>query len=145
MSYRAKKHIITGITLLFIFLFTYTAASKVSNMNAMVGSIARHPLLSTYSQTIAWTVIVLEFGTVLMLLLPSLRTYGLWLSAILMVAFTFYIGSMLWMLEKLPCSCGGIIQDMSWLSHLILNIFLTLLAVAGLIVDKQLRKHYAWS
>ena len=145
MSYRRKKHIVSIITFLFIFLFTYTAASKLYNMNGLIGSIARHPLFSTYSKSLAWTVIGLELAAVLLLLFIPLRIYGLGLSAILMLVFTFYIGSMLWISEKLPCSCGGIIREMSWPSHFILNIFLTLLAVVGFIFENHLRKRLAWS
>jgi len=33
---------------------------------------------------------------------------------------------------KLPCSCGGVIQKMTWGQHVIFNLFFTLLALVGI-------------
>ncbi len=56
-----------------------------------------------------------------------------------MAGFTFYILTMLGLSEKLPCACGGIIRELSWHSHLVLNIALTVLAVAAIMVERDNR------
>ena len=144
MSQHVKKHIVSSIALVFIFLFTYTAASKLNNMNGLIGSITRHPLLSTFAEVIAWSIISLEIIAALLLFYALLRLYGLWLSASLMLAFTGYIGSMFWLMEKLPCSCGGILKELSWSSHFILNVLLTVIAIAGIILERQYRDKLGW-
>jgi hypothetical protein len=45
-----------------------------------------------------------------------------------MCIFTVYIGCMLLFAPDLPCSCGGIIRQLSWKQHLLLNLFLLVLA-----------------
>ena len=53
-----------------------------------------------------------------------------------MTIFTLYIGYMVAFVPKLPCSCGGIIQKMSWNQHLIFNVGFILLGVYAIWLDR---------
>lgn len=50
---------------------------------------------------------------------------------------------MLLFVSELPCSCGGIIQRLSWKGHLAFNTLFTILAYSGFIVSKQSKNFIA--
>jgi hypothetical protein len=49
--------------------------------------------------------------------------------------FTAYIITILNFSEYIPCSCGGILQNMTWKTHLVFNIGLVLLSIAGILIE----------
>jgi hypothetical protein len=51
---------------------------------------------------------------------------------VMMIIFTIYILAIIRFSKHLPCSCGGIISELSWKEHLFLNVFLILLAAIGI-------------
>ncbi len=72
-----------------------------------------------------------------MLTVKGTRKYGLWASFILLMIFTFYISGMLLSGEHLPCSCGGIIRELSWRQHLIFNLFFITLSLTGIVLERK--------
>ena len=58
------------------------------------------------------------------------------MSLILVTAFTSYIICMKAFVEKLPCSCGGVIAKLSWNQHLLLNLGFVLLALGAIALLK---------
>jgi hypothetical protein len=54
------------------------------------------------------------------------------LSCGLMTLFTIYIAIILVVNNHIPCSCGGIIQSMSWKQHLLFNVACIILSVIGI-------------
>jgi len=125
------------VSVLFIFLFTYTAVSKIVNIHNFIYTLSKSPLLSSHAVLIAWTIIVTELAIVLILLYPPWRLGGLYSSSILMLLFSLYIGYMILSSGRLPCSCGGILKQLSWKSHFIVNISLTLLATLCLYIEHK--------
>jgi hypothetical protein len=105
--------------------------------------IATSPLLASMSKIIATSVPVLEFLAVLLLIIPAWRLKGLYLSLLLMSAFTVYIVGILLLNDKLPCSCGGIISELSWTQHVVFNCFFIGIAIAGIFFQKRSRKEYS--
>ncbi|HMK18934.1 MAG TPA: MauE/DoxX family redox-associated membrane protein [Chitinophagaceae bacterium] len=122
---------------LFIFLFTYTSLTKLMNASAFIATLKRSPLLADVAAITAWTIILAELIVVLLLFYSPLRTAGFITSFILMLFFTVYIGYMLVSASSLPCSCGGILQQLSWRDHFLLNIALTILAALGLYLQRK--------
>ncbi|MCZ8215325.1 MAG: hypothetical protein O9262_03755, partial [Cyclobacteriaceae bacterium] len=72
-----------------------------------------------------------ELYTVILLLNSGWRKAGLLMSVVLMTLFTLYIVIMLMFFERIPCSCGGVLQRMNWHEHLIFNIVFTLISITG--------------
>jgi putative oxidoreductase len=125
---------------LFIFLFTYTSVSKFLHIESFVATLRRSPLLNGNAVMIAWLIVFAEWIIVLLLLYHPLRFLGFIASLLIMFLFTIYIGYMIVSTPTLPCSCGGILQQLSWKNHLLLNTFLTILAGLGLYNEmKKLR------
>ena len=126
------------ISALFILLFVYTATSKLLAHETFIISLEKSPL-SFASDTISWFVPAIELLISALLLLPRYRKEGLAASFILMILFTLYIAYMLLTSSHLPCSCGGVINKLSWQGHLWLNIFLTMLSATALYIQQRLK------
>jgi hypothetical protein len=105
-------------------------------------TIAWSPLLNKNSRLLSWAIPFLELGISGLLFIPYFKPYGFLLSAIILASFTLYIAYMLIFIPELPCSCGGIIQQMNWTQHLIFNLFFFLLSLYGWIVTKRRHKDF---
>src|ERR1700744_5225592 len=116
-----NKAIIEIITVLYIILFLYTAASKLLDYTLFSEQISSTDILAPIAKYIAIIVPLAEIGAVALLVLPGHRLKGLYSCLILMAIFTCYIIYIFETNEKLPCSCGGIIQLLSWKQHLYCN------------------------
>lgn len=117
---------------LLILLFVYTATSKFLEFSSFRYVLSGSPLIGSMAPVVAWAIPALEYAICLLLFFPLTRYWGLLASFVLMLLFTGYIGYMLAFSPQLPCSCGGVIRQLSWKQHLVFNIFFTLLALVGI-------------
>lgn len=131
--------LISSISYLFVLLFLYTAVSKILDYNHFKNLLRYSPLLRNSASIVAVFLPAMEILLVLFLLNPRSLKWGLYGSFILMILFTFYVGYMLAFVSKqsLPCSCGGILKQMSWRQHLIFNIAFTSLALVGIWLNRK--------
>ncbi|WP_417868095.1 MauE/DoxX family redox-associated membrane protein, partial [Xanthomarina gelatinilytica] len=137
-SYLKKTFIGVG-SYLFIFLFLYAAVSKLLDFETFTVQLAQSPLLSAYAGIIAWLVPGIEILIACLLVIERFRTLALYSSFTLMVMFTAYIYIILNFSDFIPCSCGGVLEKLSWTQHLIFNVFFILLA--GVAVFFTVRKN----
>jgi hypothetical protein len=136
-SYRLLNDITASI---FIFLFVYTSLSKLTAYNAFKAQLAFFPLIKYFYASVAWLIPVVELATACLLVFHKTRMTGLIVSLALMIIFTGYLAIMLLQYGKsLPCSCGGFIEGLTWKKHIWLNLFLTAVAVAGIVSEFKLR------
>lgn len=128
---RHRILIIKIIAILFIVLFVYAATSKLLDFETFRVQIAQSPLLSDYAGIIAWFVPGLEILLAIFLMLPRYKEAALYACFTLMVMFTAYIVIILNYSDFIPCSCGGVLENLSWKQHLIFNcVFIALATMA---------------
>src|SRR5690606_24066672 len=60
----------------------------------------------------------------------------------LMTVFTAYIIILLQFSTYIPCSCGGILEQLGWHEHLIFNFIFLGMALLGVFLQASLRKEY---
>jgi hypothetical protein len=120
------------IASLFILLFLYTGLSKLKEHTEFQMVLSKSPLLATSSIVLSWLLPIIEIATSALLFFPATRKYGLVTSMMLMVVFTLYISYMFLFTSNLPCSCGGVLKQLSWSQHLVFNIFFLLLSFFAL-------------
>lgn len=118
--------------MLFIILFVYTAISKFMDFSVFSEQIATSPILAPVASWIAWVVPIVEILVSIALLIPAFRLKGLYASLALMLGFTIYIIIILNFSPHIPCSCGGVIELMSWREHLVFNSFFIVLAILAI-------------
>lgn len=135
-----KRTIPSIVALLLVVLFLYTGISKLMDYTVFKEQIAESPILAPVAPFVAWALPLVEFAVAIALFIPAWRLWGLYASSVLMLLFTGYIAAILSFSEELPCSCGGILQEMSWQQHLVFNITFTLLAILSAILERKRRK-----
>lgn len=127
-----KKIIPFVVSISFVILFCYAAISKVMDFKNFQVQISASPLLNGFSQFLPYTIIFVEVIIAGLLCYRKTRTIGLIGSLFLMLIFTGYIAKLLSTSKNLPCSCGGILEKMSWSQHLYFNIGCVILSVIAL-------------
>lgn len=137
MKVATKIFLTQVIAATFIFLFTYTALSKILDHSSFKAALEQSPVLSYTAAILAWVIPAAELIVSGLLFFPATRKKGLLGSLLLMSGFTLYIGAMLLFSNNLPCSCGGVLQQLTWQQHLLFNIFFTVWAAAALKLQKQ--------
>ena len=135
MNQKAFLEIIASI---FIILFLYTGISKLMDFSTFKEQIAASPLLSSISYSLAVLLPIVEIIVAILLFIPKWRLPGLYASLSLMLIFTVYIIGILNFSQKLPCSCGGVLELLSWKDHLIFNCLLIVLAILGIRIANKI-------
>ncbi len=129
------------VSYLYILLFVYAAVSKIIDFQNFQVQLGQSPLLGAFAGFISYTVIAFELLIALLLSYSRTRNIGIHLACILMVLFTLYIFIVLNYSTFIPCSCGGVLESMSWQTHLWFNIIFVILAWVSLnVIYKYNRK-----
>lgn len=133
-----RKLIINIVSLLFILLFVYAATSKLLDFETFQIQLAQSPLLTAYAGIVSVLVPSIEILLAALLIIPRFRFPALIGCFWLMVMFTAYIVIILNFSDFVPCSCGGVLEKLSWNQHLIFNaMFIVLAAVALFLIKGQ--------
>lgn len=127
-----KKRLITEIAAyVLIILFVYASANKLLSFDFYLYDLHRSPLLMHFAWPLAILIPGAELLIAAMLLTIKYRQVGFKAAFILMILFTIYVAIVVLSVENKPCSCGGIIRNLTWRQHLVFNIFFTLIAYTG--------------
>ena len=135
-----RTTIIETVVILNIILFLYTGIAKIMDYSVFKEQLAVSPILSWAAQPVAFLLPWVVFGIVLMLVIPRWRLKGLYASFAMMTLFTAYIIVLFSISTEMPCSCGGIMEQLSWQQHLVFNgafILLNLWAIVLLRKEKK--------
>lgn len=135
-----KRISVETVCLLYVLLFVYAAVGKLLDYENFRVQLGQSPLISSFAGWLSWTLPLSELLTALLLLIHETRIYGLYLSYFLRVLFTTYIFIILNYSASIPCSCGGVLEQMGWQEHLWFNVFFIVLAVVGIILLQRKAK-----
>jgi hypothetical protein len=132
-----RSVLIEAICLAFIILFVYTSLSKLFSYPTYLFDLNRSPYLKDYATAISIVIPGSELLVTILLFSDKTKLVGLVGALILMIAFTIYVIVVLTGSGHLPCTCGGIIRELTWKQHLIFNICFTILALWGVILKRS--------
>ena len=138
---RARKNIqLEFIRYAFIILLFYAAVTKFIEYPQFYNDLINSPVFGNekVAAFISWFVPILELLIAGFLLSSTYRGLGMYLASGLIFLFTVYI---IWVLEfssNIPCSCGGIINNLSWQEHLIFNSLFLLLGLLGIYLQGRI-------
>ena len=121
----------------FIILFVYAAVSKLADFENFQVQVAQSPLLSAFATFIAYATVISELIIATMLCFQKTKRLGLYLFLGMMSAFTVYIYLILNYSPFVPCSCGGVLEDLGWWEHLWFNGVVCLVTVFIIITDSD--------
>lgn len=135
---KTRNTIIEIITISFILLWSYAAFNKLVDLDKSRSEMLNQVFPIWIAEILYWLVPTLEIGLCALLIFTKTRLMGIYGSLILMNSFTLYIAVvMTGVFGRVPCSCGGILSNMSYGNHLIFNLFFVLLAFTAVILSKR--------
>jgi uncharacterized membrane protein YphA (DoxX/SURF4 family) len=140
-SWLNKRLAVEIIALLFVILFLYTGIAKLMEFDVFQEQLNDSPILEPVASLVAWGLPITEFIVSIALFIPKYRLRGLYAAFTLMILFTTYVAILLSISTELPCSCGGIMEALSWPAHLVVNIALIGLALTGIILAKKIKRN----
>lgn len=136
-SWLNKNVVIEIICSLLILLFVYAAISKLSDYDRFTVQLSKSPFITSFSNFTAWSIPTIEILIALLLAIKKSRLIGLYASFFLMSLFTAYLIIMLNFSYYIPCSCGGVLERLSWDQHVVFNSFFIAISAAGVIMQHK--------
>lgn len=128
-----KANILLVCTFLVVLLFMYTATSKLLDMGRFAAELHNQPIPQTITPYLVWMIPSLEIIIAFLLIFEHTRLIGLCGSFMLMSVFTVYTALVLLrVFQRVPCSCGGVIRQLTWPGHLVFNICFVLISLIGI-------------
>lgn len=135
ISPKQREILIILISVIFVMLFVFVSVDKWKHFSTFQKNMHNQPINGSLASFLVNTLPATEFITAILFFFSRTRRFALWLSTILMAVFTGYVALVIAnQLEYIPCSCAGILQNLSWKSHLLLNIGLLLAGILGLVL-----------
>lgn len=138
----AVSIIINLITAALIFLWVYAAMSKLINYEQSRGEMLSQPMAPWLEKILVWVVPLTELIAATMLIYKRTKLYGLLLSCLLLISFSVYIALVINLVfNRIPCSCGGLLKNMSWEAHLLFNLSFLALSLYALFYTIKERRN----
>lgn len=126
--------IVTGLDIVVLF---YTGVAKLMDYSKFKEQLTISYILGPAVEIAGTILPYVELSIVLMLLIPKWRIKGLYSCLTLMVLFTAYIIIGFTFNKDIACSCGGIIELLSWNQHLAFNTALITLNLWSIVLLKK--------
>jgi hypothetical protein len=126
------------ITGLLVILWAYASFSKLLYFNHFRQSMLTQVFPRWISKIFVYLIPLLEIAFIALLVIPETRLLGMYASMFLMILFTLYVGGAVFHIyDRHPCACGGLFGRLGWYKHFKVNIVLTLIALAGVVLMEQ--------
>lgn len=132
------------VSAIFIALFLYTGVEKLLSHKHFLKTVEHVPIISQISYApLAFSLFlpIIEITITVLLLIRKTQKVGLILATLLMSLFSLYVAYMLITSSHLPCTCGGIVNWLTWKQHLIFNSALTITGSCALLSPSQSKHH----
>ena len=128
-----KKWIVDIVSVLLVFLFVYASVSKLVDINGFRADMNNQPFPYFIKPVLLWLLPTSELLVATFLIFNKTRITGLYGALILMTLFTFYtLIVLLDFFPYVPCSCGGVIKNLSWKQHLAFNLFFVMITIIAI-------------
>lgn len=134
-----SHHLHYVCTLILLAMWIPVSLDKILHFELFKNAMIQQPFNDRFGLLLAYILPLLEWSTVVLLLIPSLRRYGFLFSSFLMLLFTAYVALAIFGRPgNLPCGCGLVFQHLSWEVHLVLNSIFLLISLLGLLLEKRI-------
>jgi len=131
---------------LLLLLFLYTALEKILDFSSFATKLAAQPTGPKLAPFFSYAVPAIELGIAILLLFESTRQVGVMAAIVLLLIFTIYVTLItLGAFERVPCTCAGIIESMSWTGHLIFNSAFLILSILTLKFYNPTDHHFPYT
>ena len=130
------------ITLLLLALWIPVLYGKVADFDFFKTAMLRQHFPMWFRQVLIGFIPFAEAAVIILLMWVKTNRIGMWISFLLMLAFTGYVGLAIvsdWV--KIPCGCMKVISDFTWKQHFFFNLFFLALSGWGIHSSKRLRSN----
>lgn len=123
--FKSPKAIIYNVLQVFLFvLFCYSTITKIGTFELFTNNLEKSLFFENYNVVFLGVLIIaIEAIIPLLIFFQTTEKLGYVVSFILFFLFTGYIILMKVYSPFMPCSCGGLIEKLSWNGHIVFNIF----------------------
>jgi hypothetical protein len=122
---RFQKKLAEIVYLFLIFFLCYTASNKLLKLDSFKTNLIKTTLFSKDMANV-FSIIVISFEILLVLLLIFFKTKGLLFCGFMMLTFTLYISFLRFKGLYEVCGCGGVLNGLEYKYHFLINIGLLL-------------------
>lgn len=130
------------ICALLVLLFAYTGINKILDLDLFVRQLKRQPFPDELAPSLSLFLPSLELFIAGFLIFQLTRRIALFASLVLMSAFTVYTAMVYFhVFDRVPCSCGGVIQQLGWGEHLLFNMFFVIISIGGIYLQKKMNSN----
>ncbi|MDP3467064.1 MAG: hypothetical protein Q8S11_01940 [Daejeonella sp.] len=134
-------NIVQVISYLLILLWVYAAASKLIDYDTSRAQMLNQIFSKSIANVLVWAVPFTELLAGSLLIFLKTRLAGLYASLLLLISFTIYIGLVMNnVFGRIPCSCGGVLNKMTWEQHLTFNLAFMLLTSTAILFSAHLKE-----
>jgi putative oxidoreductase len=139
---RKNELCVVILTVLLILFWLYAAGTKLYDFNTFKGEMNNQVFSRRISNALAYTLPAVEIMIAALLVNSTTRLTGMILSCSMILVYTTYVGlALLDVYNRMPCNCAGLLS--SWEANLILNLLVTAVAAAGLILNLKFKERRA--
>jgi len=127
-----------------ILFWVYVGIEKLWQLSAFQIALQQQPIISILAPILFWLLPILEISIGALLGFPSrrLQHWGWKVSTIMITLFSIYIAlGVLDVYDKKPCMCTSFLSNISWTTHLIFNLVILGLSIAGLVLNRKVLLH----
>jgi hypothetical protein len=136
-----SKFLFPAVTFLLILLWIYASISKLIDFHHFEAEMHNQAIPPIVQAFLIYGLPPVELIVAGLLIGDKTYVAGLLASLILLTIFTGYITlTILHFFSYVPCSCGGILEKMSWTTHLVFNLFFIFLTLTNLYIKLKERR-----
>jgi len=130
LSPKEKKRLLEILASLIVLLFSYASLYKWFYFSDFIKEMNKQPLPKSWTPYLVRTIPAVEIAAAVLLCFRVSRLWGFLLSSLVMLTFSAYTMIILAHgFSYIPCSCGGIIEDLTWGQHLLLDNSFLLISI----------------
>lgn len=124
-------------------MFLYTAFSKYFDWASFKQAMENQHFTQVNTKVLIIVLPPVEIVTGTLLIFQRTRQIGFYISLLLMILFTGYVGLILLGYFSIePCPCGGALKEMTWLQHFTFNLFFLAISFAGTLMQNSLNTNH---
>lgn len=141
---KTNKTIYMILRAVMILFWVYVGIEKLWQLSAFHIALQQQPVISILAPILFWLLPLLEISIGALLGLPArrLQHWGWIASTIMITLFSIYIAlGVLDVYDKKPCMCTSFLSHISWTAHLIFNLLILGLSLAGQVLNRKVLLH----
>lgn len=135
-----RKILTEVISSLLLFLFLFVTLSKILDFSAFKSYLNKSPFIGDKAAVVALAFPITAGIVSILLFFPRTRLRGMYGATVLLGISTLYLANIVFFSPHQPCSCGGLLKQLTATQHLVINVLFLLLSVAGIVMLQKLKR-----